>query len=106
MYAKARIVGHPMLVVFPIALFSMTIAAELVHIGTGDLFYFRAAMVANAAGVVMALVAAIPGALDLFSLPRSSAARATGLKHAVLNVLTIALFSVSGGSSTTTGRPR
>ena len=52
MYSKARIAGHaihPMLVGFPLALFTATIGLELAYIGTQDIFYFRAAMVANIA---------------------------------------------------------
>ncbi|MDB4963220.1 MAG: hypothetical protein JWP01_3219 [Myxococcales bacterium] len=100
MKSKARIAGHsihPMLVGFPIALFTATLGLELAHIGTQDAFYYRAAMIANVGGVVMALLAVIPGAIDLFGLPKESAARATGEKHAVLNLLTTALFAVSGG---------
>ena len=100
MNSKANLGGrpiHPMLVGFPIVLFAATIVLELAHIGTHDASYYRAAMVANIAGVVMALLAAIPGAIDLFSLPAGSPARATGIRHALLNVLTVALFAISGG---------
>jgi uncharacterized membrane protein len=100
MYSKARILGHPihpMLVAVPIGMFVATIGAELAHIGTQDPFYYRAAMVANVTGVIAALIAAIPGAIDLFSLPRASAARRTGIKHAGLNVLTVVVFAVSAG---------
>jgi uncharacterized membrane protein len=100
MNSKARIAGHsihPTLVGFPIALFTVTIGLELAHIGTQDAFYYRAAMIANVGGVMMALLAAIPGAMDLFALPKGSPARASGEKHALLNLLTTALFAVSGG---------
>lgn len=99
MTSKANLGGlpiHPMLVGFPIVLFAATIVLELAHIGTLDASYYRAAMVANIAGVLMALLAAIPGAIDLFSLSTGSAARATGIRHALLNVLTVALFTISG----------
>jgi len=84
-----------MLVGFPIALFTATIALELAQIGTHDAFYDRAAMVANIAGVVMALLAMIPGAIDLVALPAHSPARATGIKHAAFNLLTVAVFAIS-----------
>lgn len=98
MYSKARIAGHsihPMLVGFPIALFTATIVLQLVHIGTQDAFYYRAAMVANIAGVVMGLMAAIPGAIDRAALPRQSRAKDLATQHALFNILTMALFSVS-----------
>ena len=84
-----------MVVVFPIALFSATVASLLAFIGTRDTFWFRAAMTAGAAGVTMALLAAIPGAIDLFSLPKGSRARVTGMKHASFALLTVGIFAAS-----------
>lgn len=98
MYSKARIAGHaihPMLVGFPIALFAATIGLELAYIGTHDIFYFRAAMVANIAGVIGALAAVVPGAIDYFALPAQSRARGVAKQHALFNVLTVALFAAS-----------
>jgi uncharacterized membrane protein len=98
MDSKAKIAGHPihpMVVVFPIALYTSTVVALIVYLVSADSFYYRAAMVANIGGVVMALVAAIPGAIDLFSLPRTSRARATAVQHASFAVLTTALFATS-----------
>ena len=100
MKSKASIGGHPihpMVVVFPIALFTATVGALLAFIGTQDTFWYRAAMTAGAAGVSMGLLAAIPGAIDLFSLPKGSPARTTGLKHASMAVLTVGIFAVSTG---------
>jgi uncharacterized membrane protein len=98
MYSKARIAGHPihpMLVAFPIAFYTATVATLLAYVGTHEVFWFRLAMVANIAGIVTALVAVIPGAIDLFALPRNSRARATGLKHAGFNLLATGLFAVT-----------
>ena len=98
MYSKARIAGHPihpMLVAFPIAFYTATVATLLAYVGTHEVFWFRVAMVANIAGIVTALIAVIPGAIDLFALPRNSRARATGLKHAGFNLLSTGLFAVT-----------
>jgi len=98
MYSKARIAGHPihpMLVAFPIAFYTATVATLLAYVGTHESFWFRVAMVANIAGIVMAVVAVIPGAIDLFALPKGSRARATGLKHAGFNLLATGLFVIS-----------
>lgn len=86
---------HPMLVGFPIVLFVGTIGLELAHVGTQNAFYFRTAMFANIAGVMMALLAVIPAAIDLAALPAGSEQRATAVKHAVLNALTVAVFTIS-----------
>jgi uncharacterized membrane protein len=99
MYTRARIARHPihpMLVAFPIALYTATFISLLVHVATGDLFWYRVALYANVAGVVMAAVAAVPGLVDLVDLPEHSAARATGARHAAFNVLALFLFTASG----------
>jgi len=98
MLSKARIAGHPihpMLVGFPIALFTATIALELAHLGTGDAFFYRGAMMANIAGVVMALLAAIPGAIDRYVLPNKSRAKDLANQHALFNLLAIGVYAVS-----------
>jgi uncharacterized membrane protein len=81
--------------VFPIALYTATVVALLAYLGTADPFYYRAAMIANIGGIVMALVAVIPGAIDLFALPQGSRARGTGVKHASFALLTTGIFAIS-----------
>lgn len=71
-----------MVVGIPIALFIATVVFELAHLETGNAFFYQAAMVATIAGVVVAMVAVVPAA--------------TGVKHAVLNSITVALFAISG----------
>ena len=98
MYTKARIAGHPIhpaLIAFPVALYTATVVGLIVFAGTHDGFWYRAAMWTNVAGVVMAIVAAIPGTIDLFTLPNHTRARTTGLRHAGFNVLSLVLFAVS-----------
>lgn len=98
MRTRARIAGHPihpMLIAFPVAFYVATVVTLLAHVGTGDVFWYRVAMWSNIAGVVMAAVAAIPGLIDLLSLPRRSRARATGHRHAAFNSLALVLFVIS-----------
>ncbi|TMQ20389.1 MAG: DUF2231 domain-containing protein [Deltaproteobacteria bacterium] len=98
MYSKARIAGHPihpMLVAFPIAFYTTTVATLLAYIGTREAFWYRVAMVANIAGILTAVIAVIPGAIDLLALPRNSRARAAGLKHAGFNLLATGLFVIT-----------
>ncbi|HMG23267.1 MAG TPA: DUF2231 domain-containing protein, partial [Kofleriaceae bacterium] len=79
MDSKARIAGHPlhpMLVAFPLAFYTATVAALLAYLGTREAFWYRFAMVANVSGIATAVIASIPGAIDLLALPRGSRARA------------------------------
>ena len=98
MYTKAAIAKHPihpMLIVFPVALYVATVVALIVHTQTNDPFWYRAAFFANLGAIVMGGVAAIPGLIDLLSLPAKSRARTTGIRHALFNVLALALFVIS-----------
>lgn len=98
MRTKARIAGHPihpMLVAFPIALYVTTVVALFVFSGTRNVFWYTAAFYANVAAITMAALAAIPGLIDLIGLPRRTQARATGIRHAAFNVLSLVLFAIS-----------
>lgn len=98
MYTKASIAKHPihpMLVAVPVTLYIATVAALFVHLGTNDVFWYRAALYCNIGGVVFAAVAAIPGLIDLLGLPAQSRARTTGIRHAAFNVLALTLFAIS-----------
>ena len=100
MYSKARIAGHPthpMVVVFPIALFTSTVALLLAYIGTSDSFYYRAAMLASLAGVITALIAMIPGTIDLLALPKPSRARELAHRHASGALGVTGVYALVGG---------
>jgi uncharacterized membrane protein len=98
MYSKARIAGHPihpMIVAFPIAFYTATVATLLAYVGTQEAFWYRVAMIANVAGIITALIAIVPGAIDLFALPAGSRARTVGLRHAAFNAVATGLFAVT-----------
>jgi len=66
--STAKIFGHPfhpMLVPFPIAFFAGTLAADLMFAATLDGFWYRATLWLLGAGIVMALLAAVAGFIDL-----------------------------------------
>jgi uncharacterized membrane protein len=98
MYSKAKAAGHPihpMLVAFPIAFYTATVATLLAYVGTLEAFWYRVAMIANLAGIVTALIAVIPGAIDLMALPKGSRARKVGLQHAGFNLVATGLYAVT-----------
>jgi uncharacterized membrane protein len=71
--STAKVAGHPihpMLVPFPIAFFVGTFASDLMFRHSGDLFWFTATLWLLGAGVVMALLAAVAGIIDLLGDPR------------------------------------
>jgi uncharacterized membrane protein len=99
MLSKARIGSHPlhpMLIAIPITSYLATFGSLLALLGTHDPFWFRVALWANIVGVVGAVLAAIPGTIDLVAVvPRGTVAFRTGIIHAVANVVALLFFSVN-----------
>jgi uncharacterized membrane protein len=62
---------HPMLVGFPIGLLSFSFIADLFEIGTHSAIWNSVAKYSLAAGIISAVIAALPGFLD-FSLSKAS----------------------------------
>jgi uncharacterized membrane protein len=98
MYSKVKLAGHPvhpMLVGFPVAFYTAALVLYIVYYSKADPFYFKVAVLANAAGVVMAAVAAIPGFIDWLNIPSNTKPKKTGINHMICNVLALALFGVN-----------
>ncbi|MGZ5286670.1 MAG: DUF2231 domain-containing protein [Flavisolibacter sp.] len=99
MKSKAHISSHPLhpiLVSFPIAFFSGTLLAHT----AGWLFerpgLLETAYYLNAAGIVFAVLAAIPGLIDLiYTVPPDSSAKKRGVKHGITNTIMLILFTVA-----------
>ena len=66
---------HPMLIPFPIAFFIATLVCDLAFWRTGNSDWFAASQWLLGAGIVMALLAAIAGLIDLLGEPRIRALR-------------------------------
>jgi uncharacterized membrane protein len=85
-----------MLAGFPIAFYTASVAAFLFYLANSELFWFRVGPLANKAGVVMAIVAAVPGLLDwLLGTSRGAAPYRIGLRHLVLNLGALVFFSLA-----------
>lgn len=99
MYSKVKLAGHPihpMLVAFPVTFYTTTLIGFAAYALTDNMFWWRVGLWSNVAGVVMAVVAAVPGIIDwAFGIPKHSMAKATGLKHMLLNLAALTLFLVN-----------
>jgi uncharacterized membrane protein len=98
MYSRVKIAGHPvhpMLVAYPVAFYTATLVCYIVYSSNNNPFWFKVAIVANIAGVVMAAVAAIPGFIDWLNIPADSRAKKTGLFHLLCNVLALVCFGIT-----------
>ncbi len=99
MYSQITLFGHPihpMLIAYPIALYTATLVAFIIAAARGDTFWFRVAVVANIGGVIMAAAAALPGFIDwAMGIPSGTAAKDHGLRHMLLNVIALVIFIIN-----------
>jgi uncharacterized membrane protein len=95
-YSKVKIAGHPvhpMLVCYPVACYTGTLAAFVVYAASGQEFWLNMAIALNVAGLVTAAIAMFPGIVDwALGIPFDSAAKKFGLIHAGFNVTAFGLF--------------
>src|SRR3954469_7438384 len=84
---------HPMLVMFPFGLWTTSFIFDVLGRVFDNSNLFAAGFYVLVAGCVGALLAAIPGAIDLFTVvPPNSSARQRGYIHAGMNVIALLLF--------------
>jgi uncharacterized membrane protein/nitrite reductase/ring-hydroxylating ferredoxin subunit len=84
---------HPMLVGFPIGLWVTGFAMDLIGFGVHDPSLWAAGWYVQLGGCVGGALAALFGAIDLFSVvPPRSSAKKRGYTHAVLNVCALGLY--------------
>lgn len=87
---------HPILVAFPIAFLVGAFLCDIVWLLADDDIYFTLATYLEGAGIVMGLVAAIPGAVDYFlAVPPGSSAKKRATLHALINIGNIVFFTVA-----------
>ena len=97
MRTPASIAGHPihpMLVPIPIGLWVFSLVCDLIHAGgSSNPAWTTVALYTMGGGIVGALLAAVPGLIDLLSLPPGP--RRTALAHMAINLTVVALFAVN-----------
>jgi len=94
---------HPMLIVFPIGLWVFSLVSDIIYrAGWGPPVWSDVAFYTLIGGIVGALIAAIPGLIDLMSL--SGRPKSLGIWHMCINLLAVAIFAVSAYLRTTSTR--
>lgn len=96
MRTPANIAGHPihpMLVTLPIGLWVFSLLCDLIAAGGAAGEWRNVAFYTMAGGLAGALLAALPGLIDLVSLP--AAPKRTALAHMAINLTVVALFAVN-----------
>jgi uncharacterized membrane protein len=97
MISKASVVRHPihpMLVPIPIGLWIFSLVCDIVFHSNGTTLWNTLAFYSLAGGIIGALLAAIPGLFDLYSLPPSHAKR-IGLWHMGINLSLVTLYVIN-----------
>jgi len=85
---------HPMLIVFPIGLWVFSLVCDIVFRITDRTLWNDIAFYTMAGGLVGALLAAVPGLIDLVAI-RDPGTRKIAVIHMAVNILALALFAVN-----------
>lgn len=85
---------HPMLVPIPIGLWIFSLVCDLVYVfGGGGEAWRTVAFYTMAGGIVGALVAAVPGVIDMLSL--RAGLKRIALLHMTINLTVVVLYAVN-----------
>jgi uncharacterized membrane protein len=85
---------HPMLVTLPIGLFVFSFVCDLIfHFGSNAPEWNIVALYTMGGGIIGALLAAVPGFIDLLSLPAEP--RKTALLHMAINLSIVVIYAVN-----------
>jgi uncharacterized membrane protein len=94
---RATIAGHPihpMLVTIPIGLWIFSLVCDVIFASTGDAVWHTTAYLTLGGGIVGALLAAVPGLIDLLTL-HEGVERRTGVLHMILNLAIVVVQGVN-----------
>lgn len=94
---------HPMLVSFPIALWVFSFAADLIYFNTGTPAWRDMALYSMIAGIIGAVIAAIPGSIDLMAMKKAEP-RTVAIAHMLINVTVIIVYIANAYWRLTTWR--
>jgi uncharacterized membrane protein len=98
MRTPASIAGHPihpMLIVFPVGLLIFSLICDLVSTRSADpTTWTLVAFYTMVGGFIGALVAAVPGLIDLLSLA-DKAIKKTAITHMSINLVVVALYAMN-----------
>ncbi|MGX5689685.1 DUF2231 domain-containing protein [Arcticibacter tournemirensis] len=96
MKSKAHIKTHPLhpiLISFPVAFLSGTLLFDLLAVVTGNMSLWQAGSYLELAGMISAVVAAVPGIIDFkYTVPPDSSAKKRAAKHGLINSAMLIVF--------------
>src|SRR5687768_14016929 len=86
---------HPMIIALPIGMWILGAVCDVIAFRTQAPDWQSAAFVAIAGGIIGALIAAVPGFIDYFSLTPGSKAKRIGTFHMIVNLAAVAVFGLN-----------
>jgi len=98
MYARAKLLGHPihqMLIVFPLGLFAASFIFDMAYLITNNADLGVVSFWMIFAGIIGGLASAVFGLIDWLAIPRGTRAKAIGVQHGIGNVIVTVLFVLS-----------
>lgn len=98
MNSHVKLLGHPlhpMLVVYPLGLFSTAVILDLIFKGNHNPALSIASYWMITAGLVGGLLAAVVGFIEWMAVPGNSRAKSIGLYHGLGNLAITLLFAIS-----------
>ncbi len=99
MKSKASIKSHPLhpiLVTFPIAFYIGTLLFDTLAVAYNDVEYSITGKYIHIAGIVGAVLAAVPGIIDfIFVVPPDSSAKKRGATHGLMNTTVLVIFAIA-----------
>jgi uncharacterized membrane protein len=86
---------HPIIVPLPIGLWIFSLVSDLIFkFGYGGAVWNDVAFYTLAGGIIGALIAALPGLIDLLSI-QNAKSKSIGIWHMVINLLAVALYCLN-----------
>ncbi|GAA3759865.1 DUF2231 domain-containing protein [Plantactinospora mayteni] len=96
MESRLKVLGHPvhpMLVMFPIALFVAATIFDIIDVAGGPTFLGELAYWNILVGLIGGILAVLAGAVDLLAIPAGTRAKRVGVAHAATNIAVLLLFA-------------
>jgi uncharacterized membrane protein len=98
MHARIRALGHPvhpMLVMFPAALFITGTIFDLVHLAGDNDVFGEVGFWTISVGLIGGILAGVTGFADWTKVPAGTRAKRVGRLHGLLNAAVLVLFAIS-----------
>lgn len=86
---------HPILVLIPVGAWISSFVLDIIFLATGYSFWFVASLWVMVIGIAGALIAAVAGFYDLFTLPITDEPKNTGLLHMTLNLIVTVFYVIN-----------